>query len=115
MHAYHKIIIILIVVPGEPKSFTFRAMSSSSIVLSWEEVECLQRHGTLTGYQLHRDDGTIISTNASRRSIAVSGLSPFTTYSFKVAAMGEAGVGPFIQINGILELQLSGSHSRPEL
>ena len=98
---------VFIVVPGEPKSFTFRAMSSSSIVLSWEEVECLQRHGMITGYQLHReDDGTIIFTNASRRSIAVSGLNPFTTYSFKVAAMSEAGVGPFTQINGILELQV---------
>jgi hypothetical protein len=70
----------------------------SSILLSWEELECPQRHGVVTGYLIQQDNIHNYSIEQSlSQNWTISGLSPFREYSFKIAAINEAGIGKFTE------------------
>lgn len=71
----------------------------SSITLSWDELDCVNRNGEITGYLIEYNFETTY-TNTTRPFFTNTGLSPETTYSFRVAAVNSNGTGtPSTSIN----------------
>ena len=68
---------------------------ATSVMLTWNEVNCLQQNGAITGYMIRYVGDSQTITNTSSRTYTVQGLDPFTEYLFSVAAMNSNGVGPF--------------------
>lgn len=87
------------VVPGPPKSLNASPAGISSILLSWEELECPKRHGVVIGYIIQQDNSRNHSVALSQ-NLTITGLSPFHEYSFKIAAINEAGIGPSTETKG---------------
>ena len=68
--------------------------------MEWDEVECTQRNGIITGYiiQYNLINGSSpnsITTDAEATSIVITGLSRFSLYSISIAAMNSIGTGVF--------------------
>ena len=68
---------------------------ATSVMLTWNEVNCLQQNGAITGYMIRYVGDSQTITNTSSKTYTVQGLDPFTEYLFSVAAMNSNGVGPF--------------------
>ena len=76
-------------------------MSSSTrdtITVQWEEVDCIDRNGDITGYRIRamtsgEDDR--IETVDDVREATITGLSPSTEYTVSVAAMNSQDTGPY--------------------
>ena len=84
--------------PDQPKPLNARAAGFSSILLSWEELECSKAHGVLTGYIIQQDNSRNHSVELSwSQNLTITDLSPFHEYSFKIAAINEAGIGEFTE------------------
>lgn len=80
--------------PSAPGNLQFTGITSTSITISWDEVE------GATSYTLLRDtayNGTFATEvySGSNTAAADDGLSPETTYYYKVRASNDAGNGPF--------------------
>ena len=76
-------------------------MTPKSITVHWEEVDCLDRNGAITGYVARalsngREEGTA-SVGGDDREATISGLTPSTQYIVQVAAVN-AGTGPYSPI-----------------
>ena len=77
-------------------------MTPNSITVHWEEVDCLDRNGAITGYVARalsngREKGTA-SVGGDDREATISGLTPSTQYIVQVAAVNSAGTGPYSPI-----------------
>ena len=93
---YYRDTLYCFVVPDSPESLNASIAGFSSILLSWEELECPKHHGVVTGYLIQQDNSHNYSIKQSlSQSWTISGLSPFHKYSFKIAAINEAGIGKF--------------------
>ena len=71
---------------------------ATSVMLSWNELACLQQNGAITGYIIRYVGNSQTITNSSSdtsTTYTIQGLDPFTKYLFSVAAMNSNGVGPF--------------------
>ncbi len=72
---------------------------STSITLIWTEIDCLDRNGVITNYILQYGEGTnrniTITTPSSATTHLITGLKPFTQYTFTVAGVNSVGSGPF--------------------
>ena len=79
-------------------------MTSSSITVQWGPVDCIHRNGDITGYSVQygevgeRAVDEIVSGDFSGGMYTISGLTPFATYSFQVAAETSVGPGPYSDI-----------------
>ena len=60
----------------------------------WGTVPCPDQRGPITGYRLHYSN-SIVNTGEGSRQHVLTGLTPFTSYSVKVAAVNDAGSGPY--------------------
>ena len=96
-------LIILCTVPsGTPGELLVSHSLPTSAQLSWTPVPEDKQNDTITGYivQVEGPDSTqeipVIDGNAT--SYEVSDLRPYTTYTFGVSAITEAGAGPTISI-----------------
>ena len=76
-------------------------MSSSTrdtITVQWEEVDCIDRNGLITGYRIRamtsREDDRIETVDDVRED-TISELSPSTEYTVSVAAVNSQGTGPY--------------------
>ena len=72
----------------------------SAVTVEWEEVECFQRNGLVIGYSLKYSATpgsrwTAIRVKDNVTSYMVPGLTLSTQYSFKVAAINDAGEGVY--------------------
>ena len=69
-----------------------------SITVTWDEIECIERNGVITGYEVRfrrqGETGTIDGQQVGRTFMA-SGLRPFTNYEFEVAGVNDRGSGLF--------------------
>ena len=73
-----------------------------SISVSWVILECQDRHGNITMYEVHYTnsdfgdsvDLTLNTTNGNETSLLVDGLEEFTNYTIKVRAYTPVGPGP---------------------
>ena len=76
---------------------------STSITVGWNPVECIERNGIIDNYTVRfgPEGGVQNESTVQSGGIGVpgtynaSGLTPFTNYSFEVAAVNSAGTGPF--------------------
>ena len=86
---------------GYPR-YTSATVTPNSITVHWEEVDCLDRNGAITGYVARalsngREEGTA-SVGGDDREATISGLTPSTQYIVQVAAVNSAGTGPYSPI-----------------
>ena len=73
--------------------------SSSSILLSWEEVQAELRNGIITGYNityqsLTENDNGFVTTGPDDRQANLTGLKEFVEYNISVVAFTVKGDGP---------------------
>ena len=75
-------------------------VNSTSVVLSWSEVQCFSGSEAVTHYlvQYHSSccGGTVQNVTTYGLVQVISGLTPNTVYTFQVAAVGASQmIGPF--------------------
>ena len=91
---------ILSTVPsGVPNGVAEVSTTTNSITVRWEEVDCLERNGMITGYTAQAvRNGVVVGTasvGGDARQATISGLESSTEYSVQVAAVNSADTGPF--------------------
>ena len=76
-------------------------MTSYSITVQWEAVDCIQRNGNITGYSVRygiAESGTTqemdVLGGVTEANI-IDNVIPSTTYFITVAAMNSVGTGPY--------------------
>lgn len=72
--------------PTAPANVTVSSVTSSSVTLSWQAST---DNVGVTGYDVYQ--GTALAASVTGTSATIAGLSPNTTYSFKVIAKDAAG------------------------
>ena len=73
-------------------------MTSSSITVQWEAVDCIHQNGDITDYSVQYNEvgsEIIRSLTVSQDEVTITGLSSSTNYSIEVAAINSAGTGVF--------------------
>ena len=77
-------------------------MASTSVLIWWGNVSCIELNSDLLGYTIHYsskgegDDWNTINMVGSINTYNITGLTPYTNYSVKVAAMNTLGdLGPY--------------------
>ncbi len=72
---------------------------STSISLTWTEIDVAERNGVITSYVIQYGEGTnrniLINTQSSATTHLISGLKPFSQYTFTVAGVNSVNTGPF--------------------
>ena len=84
---------------------TPEVINSTAIRLSWEEVNCTQRNGTITRYivQYYIEGGEAVFTvNVPQgiASIIISSLRESSYYYVHIAAINKNGIGPYSEALG---------------
>ncbi len=73
-------------------------INSTAVSLSWDEVNCTDHNGVITGYIVqYTITGRMtvtVNINATT-SVVIAGLIKFRIYSFSVAAINDNGIGPY--------------------
>ncbi len=84
---------------GSPGVPTASVIMSTNITLTWTEIDCLDRNGVITSYIIQYGEGTnrdiTITTPSSATTHLITGLKPFTQYTFTVAGVNSVGAGSF--------------------
>ena len=85
-------------------------VTTSSITIQWGVVDCIHRNGNITGYSVEygvQGSGSTqtvsVSGGGSTRTI-ISGLTPSTNYSIKVAAENSVDTEVYVYSNNIFQL-----------
>ena len=72
---------------------------STSITLTWTEIDVSERNGVITSYIIQYGEGTnrniTINTQSNANTHLITGLKPFTQYTFTVAGVNSVGTGLF--------------------
>ena len=65
--------------------------------VTWNAIECIDRNGIITDYmvQFQQEGGVDVAERVVGRTYTVSGLTPATRYTFRVAGVNSGGTGPF--------------------
>ena len=92
--------------------------SRTTAKLSWKAVPIEKRNGFITGYTVEvrgpnldsKDIYEVAAFEKGYGSIEISNLTPFTSYTFKVSAKTNAGVGPAAQEYTFKTLDEGKSH-----
>lgn len=74
--------------PTPPTGLTATSVTSSSLVLNWTAS---MDNVAVTGYDVFRDGQLAATVTGTTHSYSFTGLTPDTTYTFKVVAFDEAG------------------------
>ena len=102
-YVYHKFAISCTAPAAAPRDLVSTTVLSISITAGWNTVECIERNGEIANYivRFGPEGGVQSESTVQSGGIDVagtynaSGLTPFTNYSFEVAAVNSAGTGPF--------------------
>ena len=92
---------ILPVPSAAPTSVSVSEVTSSSITVQWEAVDCIHQNGDITGYSVRYGEigsaerEKTVSMTSSVTMYTITGLSTFTNYSIEVAAVNSAGAGVY--------------------
>ena len=79
-----------------PNSFQVSLVNSTTNNLTWNEVNCSQRNGLITGYTVMISNSSITyNLNSTERYIILNDLVFGTVYNISVAAVNSVGRGPF--------------------
>ena len=66
--------------------------------MQWEQVDCIDRNGDITGYSVQyrvQQSGDSSTLSVSGSKTIISNLDSATTYSIQVAAVNSAGIGVY--------------------
>ena len=93
-------IYIYIAPSAAPHDFTFNTVTSKNITLTWRNINCTQRNGKITSFdvQYGQVDGALTTMrigSSDTTSYIVIGLLPFTEYWFQIAGVNSDGPGPY--------------------
>ncbi|XP_038066677.1 angiopoietin-1 receptor-like [Patiria miniata] len=83
---------------GPPTSVTPGSQAKRSLAFSWSLPACGSRGGVITGYVYRiSTSGAAPMTGQTTAglSVTIAGLTPYTSYSFQVAARTNDGTGPY--------------------
>ena len=87
------------VVPSSPaQNVLAYNTTSTSIYLSWDPPPHDQRNGIILHYTVRvipQYGGIVVYLNSTVTSIIVASLTPYTIYTYSVAAVTSVGRGPF--------------------
>ena len=73
-------------------------MSHEEVLIQWQEPASERQNGIITSYIIRltsTETGMAIQYFTNRTLFSIPLLKPFTTYTYEVAAMTVAGIGPF--------------------
>ena len=86
----------MVVPTGAPQNVIASA-TSRSVSASWDVIECIERNGFINVYNVVFEDlsGAVVPGKVTNQNFTVSGLTPHTTYTFRVAGINNNGQGPF--------------------
>ena len=88
-----------------PRDLTSHIVNSENITLTWRNINCIQRSGIITIFdvQYGQVDGALttmrIGSSDTTRYIVI-GLLPFTEYRFQIAGVNSHGPGPYTAFIG---------------
>lgn len=83
---------------GSPLNVTAFAVNSTAITVEWLQPMFDEQNGLITSYRLQVSGGGrvfYISSHGVQRVLTASDLTPYTTYSIRVAAVTGGGQGVF--------------------
>ena len=81
---------------GVPVSVSLIPVNSTANNLTWNEVNCSQRNGLITGYTMMISNSSITyNLNSTERYIILNDLVFGTVYNISIAAVNSVGRGPF--------------------
>ena len=68
-------------------------------MVTWDTIDCIERNGVITSYsvEFQEEGGTDIPGEVMGQSFTASGLTPNTSYTFRVAGVNANGTGPFTE------------------
>ena len=90
--------------PVAPTGFPSTVMDTTTpriAIVTWNAIECIDQNGIITNYMvqfLEQDGGASVArgvVDVNDRTYTVSGLTPATPYTFRVAGVTSGGTGPF--------------------
>ena len=95
MHAMF-ILIFNVAPTGAPRDVT-PSMTSRSIMVTWDTIECIKSNGIITNYTVvfQEQGGANVPDNTVDRTFSAGGLTPYTNYTFQVAGINDVGTGPY--------------------
>ena len=79
-------------------------INPTAITVQWEAVSCIEQNGDITGYIVWYGSQTQSVSGGSVTETTISNLTPSTTYNIQVAAVNNAGTGPFSNSISIMTL-----------
>ena len=84
---------------GVPRDVVI-SMTSRSINVTWDTIECIECNGIITNYTVvfQEDGGSNVPSNTVDRTFSAEGLTPYTNYTFQVAGVNDAGTGAFTNL-----------------
>ena len=91
--------ILLLVPSAAPKSLSVSQVTSSSITVQWEPVQCIHQNGEITGYLIQygvASSGIVQSmliSGESATDAAIKNLRPDTVYEIFISAINSEGTG----------------------
>ena len=89
--------------PGVPTAYQ---IMSTNITLTWTQIDVSQRNGIITSYIIEYGEGIsremTITTQSSATTHLITGLKPFTNYTFTIAGVNSANTGPFSTASEII-------------
>ncbi len=84
---------------GSPGVPTASEIMSTNITLTWTEINVSERNGVITSYIIQYGEGynrnNQMNTLSSVTTHLITGLKPFTEYTFTVAGVNNVNIGPF--------------------
>jgi len=89
----------LIAPTGSPGVPTATSVTSTSIRIYWNEIDCIDRNGVIISYmiQYSSEDNTVrrvVNTQTNATSYNFTDLHPFTSYNITVAGVNSVNMGP---------------------
>ena len=87
-----------VLAPTGAPEITSYSTTPTSINVSWTAVQCIERNGMITHYQitlsLLNEENNSTYTDLTERTYTATNLTPGTSYLFEVAAVNSDGMGP---------------------
>ena len=92
-----------------PASVTARNTSSTSLLVEWQRIPEISRHGVILGYAINYTDLvfntrlTVTKNNWGSLQITLDTLDKYRYYKIDIAGYTKKGVGPFISTRAITD------------
>ncbi len=82
---------LLILAPSAPPRDVMPTTTSRSITVTWDTITCIERNGIITSYTVEfgPSGNPTMRTGITALTFTANGLTPFTNYTFQVAAWSQ--------------------------